>query len=123
MKNIIKKRCIDNSDSDSFSFSLVCLECGKVWKSTPIRFSKAGENSQTESKRIIFKILYEREREQALERAAEEAAEYFNLCPHCGKIVCDDCFLICEDLDVCRSCAEHLQESGEPSSFAGWVTE
>ena len=123
MKDIIRKCFIDNSDGDGFSFSLVCSECGKVWKSTPVRFSKAGENPQTESKRIIFRILYEREHEQALERAAEEAIGYFNFCPNCEKIVCDDCFLICEDLDICRSCAEHLHEIGEPSSFVGWVTE
>jgi hypothetical protein len=57
----------------------------------------------------------------ALEKAAAEAATFFNLCPHCGKMVCDDCFMICEDLDICRSCAESLKETGEPISFAGWV--
>ena len=121
MISIIKKQFIDCSDSDSFCFSLVCPECGKVWKSTPIRFSKAGENSLTEEKRIILKILYEREHAIALEKAAEEAKNYFNLCPHCGKMVCDDCFLICEDLDICRSCADSLKETGEPISFVGWM--
>ena len=121
MKSIIKKQFIDCSDTDSFCFSLICSECGKVWKSTPIRFSKAGENSFTEERRIILKILYEREHAIALEKAAAEASTFFNLCPHCGKMVCDDCFLICEDLDICRSCAESLKETGEPISFAGWV--
>ena len=74
MKSIIKKQFIDCSDTDSFCFSLECPECGKVWKSTPVRFSKAGENSFTEEKRIILKILYEREHAMALEKAAAEAA-------------------------------------------------
>lgn len=121
MKNIIKSQFVDCSDCDSFCFSLTCSECGKVWKSTPIRFSKAGENPVTESKRIIYKILYEREHEQALEKAASEAMTYFNICPNCRKAVCDDCFLLCEDLDMCRSCADNFQEKGEPSSFAGWM--
>jgi rRNA maturation protein Nop10 len=58
MKSIIKKQFIDCSDTDSFCFSLICSECGKTWKSTPIRFSKAGENASTEERRIILKILY-----------------------------------------------------------------
>ena len=120
MKNLIRKQIIDYSDEKTFCFGIICHECGKIRKSTPIRFSKAGEIPQSEAKRIIFRILYEREKEQAFEKAAAEAANFFNLCPHCGKFVCDDCFLICEDLDVCRSCAEDLQEIGEPSSFAGW---
>ena len=121
MKNPILKQIIDYSDEKSFCFGIVCAECGKIRKSPPVCFSKAGEIPQTESKKIIFKILYERERERALEKAVTEAANYFSLCPKCGKFVCDDCFLICEEFDVCRSCAEDLQEMGEPSSFAGWM--
>ncbi len=121
MKSMIKERFIDYSDGAKFCFGLVCPECGKVWKSTPIRFSKAGENPKTESEKIIHKILYEREYKIALEKAAEEAMKYFNLCPYCKRVVCDDCFLICSDLDICRTCAEHLQIMGEPSSFAGWM--
>lgn len=121
MKNIIERQFVDCSDSDTFCFSLTCPECGKTWKSTPVRFSKAGENPQTESKRIIYKILYEREHSEALKKAVDEAAEYFNLCPHCRRVVCDNCFLICDDLDMCRSCADNLHEMGEPSSFVGWM--
>ena len=94
MKSIIKKQFVDCSDSEGFCFSLTCPECGKIRKSSVIRFSKAGENPQTESKRIIFKILYEREHGQALEKAVDEATGYFNMCPYCKRVVCDDCFLI-----------------------------
>lgn len=121
VKDIIRNRFVDCSDSESFCFSLTCPECGKVWKSTPIRFSKSGEKPPTESKKAIFKILYEREHKQALEKAAAEAMNFFNICPNCKKAVCDDCFLLCDDLDMCRSCADVFQETGEPSSFAGWM--
>lgn len=122
MKSIIKNHFVDCSDENSFCFSIRCQECGKIWKSTPIRFSKAGEKPLNESKKIIFDILYEREHEQALKKAVAEASGHFNICPHCKKIICDDCFLICDDLDMCRSCAESLHEKGEPTSFIGWMT-
>ena len=54
MKSIIKKQFIDCSDTDSFCFSLECPECVKVWKSTPVRFSKAGENSLRKGARDSF---------------------------------------------------------------------
>ncbi len=42
------------------------------------------------------------------EKAAAEASEIFS-CPVCGRLVCDRCFLICEDLDMCIACAKTLQ--------------
>ena len=79
MKNPILKQIIDYSDEKSFCFGIVCAECGKIRKSPPVCFSKAGEIPQTESKKIIFKILYERERERALEKAVTEAAKEVSL--------------------------------------------
>ncbi|MBP0981347.1 MAG: hypothetical protein J5968_04010 [Oscillospiraceae bacterium] len=122
MKQMINELLTDCSDKDFFCFSLTCPECNKVWKSTPIRFSKAGKQPDTESKQIIYKTLYQREKEQARKRALEEAAFQFNLCPFCEQIVCNDCFLLCDDLDMCRSCAVRLHESGEQASFIGWMT-
>ena len=52
--------------------------------------------------------------EQARERAIVEAAHGFNWCPLCGRLVCNRCFLICDDLDMCRTCAEDLHERGDP---------
>ncbi|MDO4733125.1 MAG: hypothetical protein Q4B50_06390 [Bacillota bacterium] len=113
MKRIIKEKIVDCSDQDSFCFSLICVDCGRVWKSTPIRFSKAGGEPSTEAKLIIAQALYRREHAQALERAISEAMHHFNICPLCGSLVCDGCFIICNDLDMCRSCSNQLQEQGE----------
>ena len=33
-------------------------------------------------------------------------------CPVCGRLVCDRCFLICEDLDLCIACAKALRVRG-----------
>ena len=51
-------------------------------------------------------------REAAREKAAAEASEIFSRCPVCGRLVCDRCFLICEDLDLCIACAKTLQVRG-----------
>ena len=77
-------------------------------------FSKAGMQPESEGKRVIFQALYQREREDAFERAATEAMEYFSLCPICKRLACDRCFLLGEDIDLCADCAAFLQEHGEP---------
>ena len=57
---------------------------------------------------------------QRYEKAVEEAGHFFNLCPLCERLVCNNCFLICKEIDVCRRCAEWLQETGEQVSFMDW---
>ena len=120
MKQLLKDALKDESGTESFVFSLNCSECGKNWKSTASRFSKAGVEPQNAAKQTIYQALYQRELQQAREQAVAEAVHHFNRCPLCGRLICNNCFLICEDLDMCRSCAEKLQEAGEPTSFAGW---
>lgn len=112
----------DCSTHDEFVFSLRCAECGSVWKSKPVRFSKAGVTPPTEGKRVIFDTLYKREKAAALAQAAKAAGEVFSQCPICQRLVCDRCFLICEELDMCVSCATHLKENGSPVMQAGELT-
>ena len=100
MKRVVKEAMGDCSTVEEFRFLVRCQECGGIWHSSSIRFSKAGAEPEPEGMRTIFRTLYEREREAAREKAAAEAAEIFNYCPVCGRLVCDRCFLICEDLDL-----------------------
>ena len=109
MKRVVKEAMGDCSTVEEFRFLVRCQECGGIWHSSPIRFSKAGAEPESEGMRTILRTLYEREREAAREKAAAEAAEIFNYCPVCGRLVCDRCFLICEDLDLCIACAKALQ--------------
>ena len=113
MKRVVKEAMGDCSTVEEFRFLVRCQECGGIWHSTPIRFSKAGAEPESEGMRTIFRTLYELEREAAREKAAAEAAEIFNYCPVCGRLVCDRCFLICEDLDLCIACAKALQVRGD----------
>lgn len=113
MKRIMKEAMGDCSTVEEFRFLVRCLECGRTWHSSPVRFSKAGAEPKTEGMSAIFRTLYERERDAAREKAAAEASEIFSRCPACGRLVCDRCFLICEDLDMCIACAKTLQVRGD----------
>ena len=114
MKQFIKDHFSDCSNEEQFCFSLTCAECGAVWKSTPIRFSKAGISPPTEGKKIIYEACYEQELRSARQAAVRYAAEHLNYCPICKRLVCNRCFLICDDLDMCKQCASHLEETGTP---------
>lgn len=114
MGYIDKELLLDCSTPDRFCFYLRCERCGEVWKSKAVRFSKAGVIPDTKGKRIIFDALYRREKDIALNKAVIEAEKFFSRCPICHSLVCDHCFLVCEDLDMCISCAEILKETGEP---------
>ena len=57
MEYITKKDLIDCSTPDEFCFSLCCMECKTVWKSTPIRFSKAGKKPENENRKIIPELF------------------------------------------------------------------
>ena len=113
MKRVVKEAMGDCSTVEEFRFLVRCQECGGIWHSSPIRFSKAGAEPETEGMRTIFHALYEQEREAAREKAAAEALEIFSQCPVCGRLVCNRCFLICEDLDLCIACAKALQVRGD----------
>ena len=113
MKRFVKEQLVDHSDDEQFQFSFICVECGDNWMSTPIAFSKAREKPQTEAKRIILQALYRREWAQAMDRAVNEAIHHVNICPLCGRMVCNHCFVICDDLDMCAACSKYLQEHGE----------
>ena len=113
MRQILKAHLQDCSNAERFCHAIRCAECQRVWESTPIRFSKAGAELMSEAKRIIAETLYQRERTQSMDHAVSEAVHHFNSCPVCGRLVCNYCFVICDDLDLCRACASNLQETGE----------
>lgn len=56
------QRLQDNSNEKTFQFSLRCEECGLVWNSSPVPFSKA-EDERPEQKKVVYEIMYQREKE------------------------------------------------------------
>ena len=114
MSRDLKNYLEDCSTEREFQFYIRCEGCGKIWKSRIIPFSYADVHPLTEGKRIIYETLYRREKTDALERAVKEAREIFSCCPICNRLVCDQCFLLCDEIEMCRDRAAKLQEDGIP---------
>ena len=114
MKKLIERMLENLSTRDVFLFRIVCCACGKEYGNKPVRFSKAGVIPQTPKKAALYEILYAQELQTARLSAVRDAAEHLNYCPICKRLVCNRCFLICEDLDMCKQCASAMEETGIP---------
>ena len=114
MKQLVERILENLSTREYFLFRILCAECGTDYGNRPQKFSRAGTHPQTESKKIIYDALYEQEFKSARLCAIRNAAEQLNYCPICKRLVCNRCFLICDDLDMCKQCAAQLEETGSP---------
>ena len=114
MKKLIEMMLTDLSTREVFLFRIACAACGAEYGGKGVQFSKAGIMPPTQGKQIIFDTLYEQEFRDARQASVREAAEHLNYCPICKRLVCNRCFLICDDLDMCKQCAAHLEETGSP---------
>ena len=114
MKKLIEIFMENLSTRDVFLFRIACGACGAEYGNKPVRFSKAGEIPQTLKKAALYEILYSQELQTVRLSTVREAAEHLNYCPVCKRLICNRCFLICEDLDMCRQCASAMEETGTP---------
>ena len=114
MKKLVETVLENLSTKEVFRFRVTCGCCGTEYGNKPIRFSRAGIPPATQSKKIIYDALYEQEFNEARRRAIRSAAEHMNYCPICKRLVCNQCFLICDDLDMCKQCAADLELQGKP---------
>ena len=114
MRELIEMFMENQSTRDVFLFRIACGSCGTEYGNKPVRFSKAGVIPQTPKKAALYEILYSQELQNAKLSVIRNAAEHLNYCPVCKRLVCNRCFLICEDLDMCRQCASSLEETGTP---------
>ena len=114
MKKLVDMLLENLSTREVFRFRIICGACGTEYGDKQVRFSKAGIIPPTEGKKILFDVCYEQEFRDARQSAIRDAAEHLNYCPICKRLVCNRCFLICDDLDMCKQCAAHLEETGSP---------
>ena len=114
MKKLIEMLLENLSTRDVFLFRIACGACGTEYGNRPVRFSKAGVIPQTPKKAALYEILYAQELQSARLSAIRDASEHLNYCPICKRLICNRCFLICYDLDMCVRCATDLQQLGRP---------
>ena len=96
----LTKNITDHSDTEHFSFSFFCDQCGKEWISEEKLFS-GGVCDRVQNNTALL-LLWSNEHRIAFEEASLEARVQYNRCPKCGNWVCDDCFNL--GADVCRRC-------------------
>ena len=114
MKQLVEMALEDLSTREYFLFRVPCGECGREYGNRSRRFSKAETAFGGENKKLLYDALYEQEYKSARQSAIRDAAQDLNYCPICRRLICNRCFLICEDLDMCRGCAARLGERGSP---------
>lgn len=114
MKDLLADHLEDCSTSQYFCFTIRCERCDEFWYSSAVPFSKAGQADQYQEKKELYQAIYQREKKRAAKLAVQEAKECFNQCPICHRLVCDACFMICDEIDMCQDCAIRLGENGEP---------
>lgn len=114
LRKLVETALENLSTKEVFLFRISCASCGLEYGNKPILFTKAGVVPNTPDKQIIYGVLYEQEFRDARQVAIRSAAEHMNYCPICKRLVCNQCFLICDDLDMCRQCAAELQQKGQP---------
>ena len=114
MKDELTKHMKDCSTKDSFCFKFLCSACGTWYHSKPIPFSRAGSSVSDENKKVIYDAIYRREWMNARNAVLDDAVNYFSICPICHELICERCFWICDEIEMCCSCAERLHQSGKP---------
>ncbi len=112
MERDLVKSLEDCSTEDEIQFQISCMCCNNIWKSSKRSFNLNMKEPIDDKQKIIYKAVYEREKGFVQERAGKEVYKDFNYCLVCKRWVCDKCFLICEELDICKECAERLEEKG-----------
>ena len=114
MKKLVDAALENLSSKDVFLFRVICESCGMEYGNRPIPFSKAKNTPAAQNRQVLYDALYEQEFRAARQVAVRNAAEHMNHCPICRRLVCNQCFWICEDLDMCMQCAAALEQQGWP---------
>ncbi len=105
MLKAITNKIRDKSTDRFFKFSFYCDRCEKEWTSEEYPFVHSFSDELTDDEQRAKEILWRIDHDVALERANLEARLQFNYCKTCGGIVCDECFAMEEDEDLCQDCA------------------
>lgn len=114
MKQLVETFIENHSTNKTFEFYVTCEACENAYGKTVIRFSKGEMVPTTQIEMALWNALYEQEMRTARQIAVRNASEEMNHCPVCKRLVCNQCFLICDELDMCKHCAAALNQAGKP---------
>lgn len=114
MQKLVEAFIQNLSTKDAFLFRISCENCGTEYGNRLTRFSKARWLPATQEEELICHKLYAQEFQNARQTAIRRAAEQLNYCPVCKRLICNQCFLICGELDMCRKCAAEQGQRGQP---------
>ena len=105
----LTKKITNNSTEDDFQFFFHCDRCGAGVPSEKYIFS--AEHFDPPLRGLARTLLWTRRHDEAYERANDEARFEFNLCPICGRRVCDNCFHVSSEAvtDICLDCKQSLE--------------
>jgi hypothetical protein len=95
----VTRKMMDDSTDKAFVFTFYCDLCGRPWKSAPVSSLTPTRERSRKNPGCAWQ-----EHDAAYERANLEAIQHFNRCPRCRRWVCDDCFLLLDEGDMCREC-------------------
>lgn len=111
MRDVIKAKIKSTSIDGQITNYIECELCGKKISCRSIS-SPESQKDLSKEQQIIRNAMFERDKERELSALVRKTTETFSLCPICHKLVCDDCFCVCDDLDMCQECADRLQAKG-----------
>ncbi len=116
LNDFVEYHLQDLSTPEKFQFGIKCECCGTMLATKPVHFVKADITPKNDSQRIIYETMYHRD--SALEKAVavKVLTGHLNYCPVCKRIVCNHCFKMTGDLDMCADCAITLGVSGNTVS-------
>ena len=97
MLNPVTKKMTDESAGGVYRFTFYCDICGKSLQS-PVYQSMAGDSGDEAMRKAEY--------EDAYGRANREMLKKFSRCPVCQRVVCDECFDVYGDYDMCVECRQ-----------------
>ena len=97
-------------DEESLRFYYACDRCGKRTYSGKLPLLCRGVRTLARCKTGTAGGWKQKAYNRAKHRAYSKLILQFNLCQHCFKFVCDDCFDTSDDLGACSECTRKKEQ-------------
>jgi hypothetical protein len=106
----ITQKVTDESKEGEYCFTFYCDICGRAHQS-PRYHSASADYADPGTRKAEY--------EDAYARANSEMVKKFNRCPVCQRVVCDECYDIMDDINMCKACHQQAEADAWPGSSNG----